>query len=128
VALIVVDSSVVIAQLDAADSLHAQASAALLAHATDDLHLPASAYAESLIGLARAGRLAEARAAIGALGLAIAPIDEAVAEEAAMIRAREQALRLPDALVLACGEVLDADIVLTGDRRWQQFPRVELIA
>jgi hypothetical protein len=35
---------------------------------------------------------------------------------------------IPGALVLACGEVLDAEVVLTADRRWERFPRVRLIA
>jgi hypothetical protein len=35
--------------------------------------------------------------------------------------------RLPDALVLACGELLDADAALTANRRWRRFERVSLI-
>jgi predicted nucleic acid-binding protein len=37
-------------------------------------------------------------------------------------------LRLPDALVLACGELLGTDAILTTDRRWRRFDRVRLIA
>ena len=127
-ALIVLDASVVVAHLDPADALHAQTTAALLAHADDDLRLPASAYAESLVDPARAGRLEEARSAIASLRLAIVAIDEAIAEHAAELRARERALRPPDALVLACGDVLDADAVVTGERRWERFQRVRVIA
>ena len=126
-ALIVLDASVVIAHLDPADALHAQATAALLEHAHDDLRLPASAYAESLVEPARAGRREEARAAIASLRLAIVPIDETIAEHAAELRARARALRLPDALVLSCGEILGADAVVTGDQRWQRFPRIRMI-
>jgi predicted nucleic acid-binding protein len=127
VALIVLDASVVIAHLDASDALHAAAVAALREHVEDDLHLPASAYAEALVAPARTGRLEEGRRTIAALGVRLVPIDPEVAERAAAVRAAEPALRLPDALVLACGGVLDAQAVVTADRRWQRFERVELI-
>ena len=126
-ALIVVDASVVIAHLDPDDALHPQATKALLEHADDDLRLPASAYAETLVDPARSGRLDEARVALAALHLQIVPIDAPVAERAASLRARERRLRLPDALVLACGELLDADAVLTADRAWRRFERLTLI-
>jgi predicted nucleic acid-binding protein len=127
VALIVLDASVVIAHLDPADALHHAATNALLDHASDDLRFPASAYAEGLVDPARRGRLDQARDALAALHLQIVPIDRAVAERAATMRARARALRLPDALVLACGELLGAEVILTADRRWRQFERVRLI-
>jgi predicted nucleic acid-binding protein len=89
--------------------------------------LPASAYAESLVIHARAGTTEAARAAVARLGLRIAPITELVAEAAADLRARVPAIRLPDALVLACGEVLAADVILTADRRWRGLPRVKVV-
>ena len=49
-ALIVLDASVLIALLDPNDALHTAARAALARYAGDDLKLPASAYAESLVG------------------------------------------------------------------------------
>jgi predicted nucleic acid-binding protein len=127
VALIVLDASVVIAHLDRDDAFHEHATKALLAYAGDDLRLPASAYAESLVDPARKGRLDEARSALSALRFEIVPIDGVVAEHASSLRARERRLRLPDALVLACGELLGADVVLTADRRWRRFERVRLI-
>jgi predicted nucleic acid-binding protein len=127
-ALIVLDASVVIAHLDPNDALHGAATEMLLEYASEDLRLPASAYAESLVDPARKGRLDEARRAIAALQLQIVPIDAAQAEGAANLRARERGLRLPDALVLACGEQLSADVILTADRRWRRFERVRLIA
>jgi predicted nucleic acid-binding protein len=127
VALIVLDASVVIAHLDPADAHHERATGLLLEHADDDLRLPASAYAETLVDPARSGRLDEARDAIDLLGLRIEPIDKAVADRAASLRARKRALRLPDALVLACGEVLEADAIVTADRRWRRFERVRVI-
>jgi len=127
VALIVLDASVVIAHLDPADVHHERATALLLDHADDDLRLPASAYAETLVDPARSGRLDEVRDAIDSLGLRIEPIDKAIADRAASLRARRRALRLPDALVLACGEALEADTIVTADRRWRRFERVHVI-
>ncbi|MGZ4409810.1 MAG: type II toxin-antitoxin system VapC family toxin [Gaiellaceae bacterium] len=127
-ALIVLDASVVIAHLDPADALHEAATSVLLEYASDDLRLPASAYAESLVDPARKGRLDDARDAIAALQLQIVPIDRLLAGRAASLRARERRLRLPDALVLACGEHLTADAIVTADRRWRRFERVRLIS
>jgi predicted nucleic acid-binding protein len=121
VALIVLDASVVIALLDPNDRLHPAARAALARHAADDLKLPASAYAESLVGPARRSQLAAAKGAIATLLLDIVPITDQVAEAAAKLRARHPGLRLPDALVVATGSVLGAAVVLTGDARWRQL-------
>ncbi|MGA7086834.1 MAG: PIN domain-containing protein [Candidatus Dormiibacterota bacterium] len=127
-ALTVVDASILIALLDADDNLHAATTAALLEHAEDDLTIPASAYSEALVRPAHAGRIAEARAAVGSLLLAVAPLSEGIAEEAAVLRARHQGLRLPDALVLATGASLHADSILTGDLRWRDLvPSVEVV-
>jgi len=127
VALIVLDASVLIAHLDPSDAVHGAGTQALLTHAADDLRLPASAYAEILVDPARRGRVDEARDRIASLRLEIVPIDSRLAERAASLRARERLIRLPDALVLACGEELDADAVLTADRRWRRFDRVQLV-
>ncbi|MGB6770679.1 MAG: PIN domain-containing protein, partial [Candidatus Dormiibacterota bacterium] len=62
-----------------------------------------------------------ARAAVASLLLSVAPLSEAIAEEAAVLRARHQGLRLPDALVLATGASLHADSILTGDLRWRDL-------
>ena len=126
-ALTVLDASVVIAHLDPDDTLHSAATTALLEHARDDLRLPASAYAESLVDPARRGRLDEARNALAMLQLQIVPIDASLAERAATLRGNERALRLPDALVLACAHLLGADAILTADRRWSRFERVKVI-
>ncbi len=126
-ALIVLDASVVIAHLDPDDPHHAPATSALLEHAGDDLRLPASAYAEALVDAARKGRVDEARGALASLQLEIVPIDGPLAARAATWRARERRLRLPDALVLACGELLEADAIRTADRGWRRFARVSRI-
>lgn len=127
-ALIVLDASVVIAHLDPADAHHAAARAALRAHEADDLRLPASAYAEALVEPAGKGRAAPARDAIRRLVLHIEPIGEAIAERAAALRAEHPTLRLPDALVVACGQAIGAEAVLTADRRWRRVSdRVRVI-
>ena len=126
-ALIVLDASVLIAHLDPADPVHSQATQTLLEYAADDLRLPASAYAETLVDPARSARLEEAREQIASLQLVIVPIDARLAERAARLRARERSIRLPDALVLACGEELDADTILSADKRWRRFERVCLV-
>ena len=44
------------------------------------------------------------------------------------LRAAHRALRLPDALVLATGDVMEADVVLTCDARWGAWSeRVEVV-
>ncbi len=125
-AVVVFDASVVIAHLDATDSLHEAASAALDEH-DSGRYLPTSAYAEVLVGPAAGGAFERVRQDVRDLGFELVAIDATVAEIAAGIRASRPAVRLPDALVLACGEVLDADAVLTADRRWARFPRVQVI-
>jgi predicted nucleic acid-binding protein len=127
VALIVLDASVVIAQFDEADAHHPAAADFFRDHPIDDLRLPASAYAEALVEPARAGRLDVARGALERLRVRIEPVTETMAEHAADLRARQRALRTPDALVLACGDVLNADAVVTADRRWRRFELVRVI-
>lgn len=127
-ALIVLDSSVVIGLLDRSDPLHQAATAAMLAHAGDDLRLPASAYAECLVGPARRGRLGVARARLAELQFQIEPLTSTIAERAAELRSRFRSLRLPDVLVIATAEVLGADAILTGDAAWRRaHPRVVLV-
>jgi len=128
VALIVLDASVLIAHLDPADALHRAAQRAFSLYANDELRLPASAYSEFLVDAVRGGRIDEARDAVERMGVRIEPIDAPMADAAARLRARSRSLRLPDALVIACGEVLNADVVLTGDRRWRRFDRVRVLA
>ena len=124
----VFDASVVIALLDPHDAHHAAAYLAFDENAGSTLVLPASAYAETLVRPARLGLAERVIEQIGRLGLEVAPVDGAIAEAAAMLRAQHASLRLPDALVLACGDVLDADAVWTADERWPLVsPRARLV-
>jgi predicted nucleic acid-binding protein len=125
VALIVVDASVVIAFLDGDDAHHACAVAALTAGHADRLVIPASAYAEVLVGPIRRGRsmAAVVDLALAHLNVEVVPITREIALRAAGLRASHPSLRLPDALVLATGDLLEATAVLAADRAWQRFGR-----
>jgi predicted nucleic acid-binding protein len=123
VAIVVLDASVVIAFLDASDTHHQAAVAALTSVGSEELVLPASAYSEVLVGPARRGRdvLAVVREFVTDLALRVAPLDSAIAERAAALRAAHRSLRLPDALVLATADTSNAASVLTADRSWAKI-------
>lgn len=129
---VVLDASVVLALLDPQDALHKEAVRAVREHRADGSRflLPASVLAEVLVGVARLGEeaLDQRRGQIvAAFGRPVA-LDESVAVSAARLRATHRSLRLPDAIVLATAEVLDAQAVLTGDKRWERVDsRVRLV-
>jgi len=125
VALIVVDASVLIGFLDGRDPHHHRAVAALSAMGSESLILPASGYAEILVGPARRGpaALAVVDEALTALAIQVEPVTRDIARRAAMLRAGHRALRLPDALVLATADVLSATSVLTADSAWPRISR-----
>jgi predicted nucleic acid-binding protein len=127
VALIVLDASIAIAGLNAADALHAAAVEAFDRRSDDDLRLPASAYAEALVHPARAGVADAARAKLVELAVVVEALGPAAAERAAGLRVSIPALRLPDALVLGCAYELGADEILTADRRWAGLDRVTVL-
>ncbi|MCY7302359.1 MAG: PIN domain-containing protein [Thermoleophilia bacterium] len=57
----------------------------------------------------------------------ILPVDREIGRRAAELRATHR-LGLPDALVLASCDILDADVVLTADAKWVKFsPRVVVV-
>jgi len=120
VALVVLDASVVIAFLDSNDPHHAAAVAAIAAARDDEIILPASAYAEVLVGPYRRGSSAVRRVDefIADLGMRIEPLTREIASRAARLRAKAARVGLPDALVLATGDVLGVGRVLTADRAW----------
>lgn len=126
-ALVVLDAGVVIAALDTADANHAAAVVALRKHANDDVRIPASALAEALVSPCRRGVESEVRETIKSLGLDIVPLDEDIAVLAAALRARRRSVRLPDALVAATGAALEADVILTTDRRLARLPRFRFV-
>jgi len=115
-ALIVADANALIAHLDRADVHHERAVALLLDGA--DLPLGASllTVAEVLVGPARAGRLADARAALETLGLCGLPFGADAADRLARLRAETQ-LRLPDCGVLLAAQENGAQAIVTFDAR-----------
>lgn len=122
-ALTVLDAGVIIGVLDAADEHHNAARSALrrVLDAGDALAVPASAYAECMVGPAR--RDADAMGAVDAfladLAADVEPITRQIARRAAQLRARHgKHLRLPDALVLATALHLGAERVMTTDAGW----------
>ena len=121
--LTVLDAGIIIAVLDA-DDVHHHAARGALRQALERgaaLVLPASAYAEAMVGPHRRDRDAATTldAFIDALPAAVAPATRDIARVAAALRARHgRTLRLPDALVLATAEVLGAESVLTTDAGW----------
>jgi PIN domain nuclease of toxin-antitoxin system len=129
-AVTVLDASAVIAFRDPIDALHARAVDSFRAHASNDLVLPASVYAEVLVGPMRHGApaLASLEEFVQDFAMHIAPLSPDIARHAALLRAQTPSLRLPDAFVLATGDLLEATSVLTGDRSWAKLsPRVQLV-
>ena len=124
-ALVVLDASVLIAFHESNDAHHDSARAAVAASAGDDLILPATAYAEVLVWPLRRtpARGADVDETLDDLGVYVAPLTREIARAAAALRARRPSLRLPDAAVIATGEVLDAARVLTADASWRRVSR-----
>lgn len=120
-ALLILDASVAIAYLDRSDAHHARATAAIAESRLDERVLPASAFSELLVRAYRdgPGAVAEVERFVSELAIRIHPIDASVARRAAALRAGHRSLRLPDALVLATGDVLEG-AVLTADRAWSR--------
>jgi PIN domain nuclease of toxin-antitoxin system len=113
----------VIAFLDPADAQHARARAALAANLSEELVLPASVFAEVLVGPYRHGpaSVATVEQFVADFAMRIQPITADIARRAAILRSRDAALKLPDAFVLATGDALDASTVLTADQGWPKL-------
>ena len=129
-ALVVLDASVIIAFLDPDDALHDGAVEALIEHQHDDLVIPLSVYAEILVAPYRRGAeaVAEVEAFLADFGVRIEAMTPAIARAAAQLRGKVRSLRLPDALVLATSDELEADGLLSGDESWVPISgRVKLI-
>jgi predicted nucleic acid-binding protein len=123
---LILDASVLIGLLDAADTHHNRAVDDVEAADREGrkLLLPASAYSETLVAFARARRLDEARRAIAAMGITIVPLTDTVAERAAELRARHTSLRLPDAIVLATASELGGSLLSYGRKLSQRAAKL----
>jgi len=130
--LTVLDAGVVIGFLDAQDAHHEAAHTSLreARDRNDRLVLPASAFAEVLVGPSRKGgdAVAAVRDLVERVPVEIAPLDADVAIAAADLRARHRSLKLPDALVIATAAHLDADHLLTTDRGWPSRSKLRVRA
>jgi len=124
---VVVDASVVLGVLDPRDAHHGSAVRSLRAARGKGtaILLPASAFAEVLVGASRLGPQAMARteAFVDSIVDQVSPIDRTVAKVAAALRAAHKSIRLPDALVIAVGRSVGASAILTADTRWRGADR-----
>ncbi len=114
--MIVVDASVLIAQLDEGDAQHDRARELLLELASQPLAASPITIAEVLVGPARHDRLDEAQRALRALELSEVPLGPDAAGRLAVLRAGTQ-LKLPDCCVLLAAQDAAAGQILTFDDR-----------
>lgn len=125
---VVLDSDAVVGFLDRDDALHEAADAAIRDLVHDQrLLVSVITYAEVLTG-AKLGHHDEdeVRGFFSQLISGVLPVDTAVADKAADLRARSKALRMPDALIVATAETEpDASLILTGDRRVARLSGLE---
>ncbi len=116
---VILDSSVVVGFLDRSDALHNAADEAirdlLVSHR---LFVSVITYAEVLTG-ARLGHHDEEHVAgfFAELVSSIVPVDMAVGDCAARLRAQAKALSMPDALIAATAEIDgEIELLVSGDR------------
>lgn len=133
-ALTILDAGVIIAIFDSSDAHHAAAREALTRARSqgEELAIPASAYAEVLVGPFRQGASAVAKVDefLAALPARVEPATREIAANAARLRAQHGAeLRLRDALVVATAVELHAALLLTTHAGWPSLPiRVTVVA
>ena len=125
--LALLDSSIVIGALNRHDALHEAASRAV--RAERDRHalaMSALTYAEILVGPLRAGGRAVAVVERFADQVRIVDLSPDIARLAAELRAA-RGLKLPDAVTVATGLRLGADVILTADARWRGIEKVAVV-
>ena len=125
--LALLDTSIVIGALNRHDALHEAASRAVRAererHA---LAISALTYAEILVGPLRAGARAVAVVERFAAQVRIVDLSPDIARLAAELRAA-RGLKLPDAVIVATGLRLGADVIMTADARWKGIEKVAVV-
>ena len=121
-ARVALDADIVIAFLDPGDEQHATAVAELRPRlaAGDALLLSATVYAETIVRPLQQGTDATVDQFLDSAGIAIVPIDRAIARRAAALRAGHPSLRLPDAISLATAIATDSTL-LTLDKKLRQI-------
>jgi predicted nucleic acid-binding protein len=125
------DTSIVIGALNRDDALHEVAGQAV--RTERDRHalaISALTCAEILVGPLRAGGRAGGRAVEVverfAAQVRIVDLSPAIARLAAELRAT-RGLKVPDAVIVATGQCLEADVIVTADVRWKGIPRVVVV-
>jgi predicted nucleic acid-binding protein len=113
--VIVLDASVLIAHLDAADAHHERASALLLDIADEPLGASPLSLAEVLVGPARAGQLDRASAVVHQLHVTCVRLEDDAATRLAVLRAGTS-LKLPDCCVLLAAEQTHGAVATIDDR------------
>lgn len=123
-ARVALDADIVIAFLDAGDDQHAKAVSELRPRlvAGDELLVAASVYAETIVRPLQEGTDATVDQFFDAAGIAVVPIDRAVARRAAALRAEHHSLRLPDAMSLATALATESALI-TLDQKLEQIAR-----
>ena len=125
--LALLDSSIVIGALNRDDAIHEAASRTV--RAERDRHalaISALTYAEILVGPLQAGGRAVAVLERFAAQVRIVVLSPDIARLAAELRAA-RGLKLPDAVILATGLRLGADVILTADARWKGIEKVAVV-
>jgi predicted nucleic acid-binding protein len=121
------DTSIVIGALNRDDALHEIAGQAV--RTERDRHalaISALTYAEILVGPLRAGGRAVEVVERFAAQVRIVDLSPAIARLAAELRAT-RGLKLPDAVIVATGLRLEADVIVTADARWKGIERVMVV-
>ncbi len=120
----VLDTSVLIAMVDASDAHHAAARAAVRSarDAGDEFVVPVAAYAEFMVRSYQeddVSMIAFRDGLVDAIPARVEPATRETGRQAAAIRARHgRHVKLPHALIIATAIVVGADRILTADARW----------
>lgn len=119
----VLDSSVLIAMVDASDAHHAAARSMIETGrgAGDVFVVPVAAYAEFMVRPSQgdASTIAFQDGLVDAIPARVEPATREIGRQAAAIRARHgRSVKLPDALIIATAIVVGADSVVTADAGW----------
>ena len=121
-ARVALDADIVIAFLDPGDDQHAAAVAQLRPRlaAGDELLVGATVYAETIVRPLQQGAHATVDQFLDSAGIAVIPIDRAIARRAAALRAEHPSLRLPDAMSLATAIATNSTL-LTLDKQLRRI-------
>ena len=123
-ARVALDADIVIAFLDPGHDQHAAAVAELGPRLApgDELVVGATVYTETIVRPLQQGTDATIDQFLDSAGIAVVPIDRAIARRAAVLRAEHQSLLLPDAMSLATA-IATYSTLLTLDKKLRRIGR-----